>query len=84
MFFGKVKENQIWKIYDIRYYVSGKQIIVYTYYFIESAIIEHKYYGTNINDHYTSHILNEDDDAFDYQFEKWGLEKVLPDKPFED
>ena len=78
---GDVKTIKPGKISAISSYVSKKQSIVYTYACIESARIKHYNSDKNINDHYSSHNWNEDDDSFYWQLEKWGLGKLFWDEP---
>ena len=70
---GDVKKNQIWERSAISSDISEKQIIVYTYACIESAIIEQCHSDKNIYGNCSSHTLNEEDDAFDHQLEKSGV-----------
>ena len=65
------------KISSISSYVSEKQSIVYTSACIESDIIEQYYSDKKLNDNCSSHTWNEEDDDFDQQFKKWGVEKVF-------
>ena len=57
--------------------VSEKQIIVYTYACIESAIIEKYHSDKQLNENCSSHTWNEEDDTFDHQLEKWGVDRVF-------
>ena len=57
--------------------VSKKQGIVYTSAYIGSAIIEQYYSYKQLYDNCSSHTWNEEDDAFDHQLDKWGVERVF-------
>ena len=74
---GDVKTIKYGKISAISSDVSEKQSIVYTPACIESARIERYHYEKQLNEMFSSHTWNEDDDAFDNQLEKWGVEKVF-------
>ena len=41
----------------------------------KSTKFEQYHSDTNLNDHSTSNIRNEDDDDFDHQLEKWGCKR---------
>ena len=77
LFWGYVKTIKSGEISAIRSDVSQKQIIVYTYACIESAIIEQYNYEKQLDDNSSSHTWNEEDDDFDKQLEKWGAEKCF-------
>ena len=57
--------------------VSDKHSIVYTSACIESAIIQNIVQTNNLMKKNSSHTWNEEDDAFDNQFEKWGVVKII-------
>ena len=40
-------------------------------------MIEQYHYYKQLNDNFLIHTWNEEDDAFDQQLEKWGVEKVF-------
>ena len=65
------------KRFDISSDVSEKYIIVYTSAYIESARIEQYHSDKQLNDDFSSHTCNEEDDVFDHQLEKWGVEKLF-------
>ena len=72
---GDVNTIKYGKISSFSSDVSEKQSIVYTSAYIESDRNE-KYHSENCS----SHTWNEDDDAFDQQLEKWGMEKLFSDQ----
>ena len=72
---GDAKTIKFGKIYAIISDLSDKQSIVYTYSYIESAIIEQYHYDKQLNDNCSSHTWYADGDDFDKQLEKWGVEK---------
>ena len=74
---GYVKTIKSGKISAIISDVPEKQSIVYTSACIESARIELYHSDKQFNDNCSSHTWNEEDDAFDHQLEKWGMEKVF-------
>ena len=76
---GDVKTIKYGKISAISSDVSDKQIIVYTSVCIESDRIVQYHSDKKLNDKFSSHTWNEEDDAFDHQLEKWGVEKVFSD-----
>ena len=57
--------------------VSEKQSIVYTSACIESARIEKYQADKKLYDNISIHSWNEQDDAFDQQLDKWGLDRVF-------
>ena len=57
--------------------VSEKQSIVYKSACIESARTEQYHSDKIINENCPSHTWNEEDDAFDQQLEKYGVEKYF-------
>ena len=74
---GDVKTNKSGKRSASISGVSEKQIIVYTYACIESYIFEQYHSNKQLNIDCSSDTRNEDDDYFDQQLEKWGMEKVF-------
>ena len=74
---GDVKTIKSGKRSDISSDVSEKYIIVYTSTCIESAKIEKHHYEKQLNDNCSSFAWNEEDDAFGFQLEKLGVEKVF-------
>ena len=58
--------------------ISEKQIIVYTSACIEEARIGRTLSHTDSNDGSHSHTWNDEDQAFDYQLDQWGVEKLFP------
>ena len=74
---GEVNTIKSGKISAIRSDVSDKQSIVYTSICIESAITDQYNYDKQLNYNCSSHTWNEQDDAFDYQLDKWGVERVF-------
>ena len=71
------KQLNLGKISAISSDVSEKQSIVYTSNCIESAIIEKYHSEKQLNENCLSHTRNEEDGVFDYQLEKWGVEKLF-------
>ena len=65
------------KIFDISSDVSDKQSIVYTSACIESAIIEQYHSNKQLYDNCSSRTWNEEDDVFDNQLDKWGVDRVF-------
>ena len=57
--------------------VSEKQSIVYTSTCIESDRIDQYHSDKQLNDNFSSHTWNEEDDEFDHQLDKWGMERVF-------
>ena len=76
-YWGDVKTIKSGKRSAISSDVSEKQSIFYTSACIESATIEQYHSDKQLNDNCSSHTCNEEDDAFDHQVEKWGVEKVF-------
>ena len=74
---GDAKTIKSGKRYSISSDVSEKQRIVYTSACIGSARIEQYHSGKQLNDNCSGHTWNEEDDAFDHQLDKWGLERVF-------
>ena len=60
--------------------VLEEQSIVYTYTCIESAIIEQYHSDKQLNDKFSSHIWNEQDDTFGKQLEQWSVDKLFSDQ----
>ena len=61
-------------------YISEKHIILYTSAFIEEARIGRYLSHTNTNNGSHSHTWNDEDQAFDYQLDQWGVEKLVPNE----
>ena len=78
---GDIKIIKSGKISAISSDVWEKQSIVYTSACIESTRIKQYHSDKNLNYYCSSHTWNEEDDAFDQQLEKWGVEKVISDQP---
>ena len=57
--------------------ISEKQSIMYTSACIEEARIGGSVSDTDTNNGSHSHTCNDDDQAFDYQLDQWGVEKLL-------
>ena len=57
--------------------ISEKQINVYTYYCIEESRIGRTLSHTYNKDGSNSHSWNDEDHAFNYQLDQWGLEKLF-------
>ena len=74
---GDVKTIKYGERYAISSDVSEKQSIVYTSACIESARIEQYQSDKQIYENCSSHTWNEEDDAFDHQLDKWGVERVF-------
>ena len=74
---GDAKTIKSGKVYAISGDVSQKQSIIYASACIELDRIEQYHYDKQLNDNCSSHTWNEEDDAFDNQLEKWGVEKVF-------
>ena len=74
---GDVKTIKHGKISAISSDVSEKQSFVYTYACIESARIEQYQSDKQLYENFSSHTWNEEDDAFDCQLDKWGVERVF-------
>ena len=74
---GDLKTIKSGKISAISSDVSEKQIIVYTSACIESARIEQYNSDKQLNENFSSHTWNEEDDAFNHQLEKWGVKKLF-------
>ena len=53
---------------------------MYTYACIEAVRIGRYLSYTDTNNGSHSHTWNDDDQAFDYQLDKWGVEKLLPNQ----
>ena len=77
---GDVKKIKSEKRSAIISDVSDKQSIVYTSACIESAIVEQYHSYKELNDNFSSRTWNEEDDDFDQQLEKWGVERVFLDQ----
>ena len=71
---GDVKTIKSGKRPAISSDVSDKQSIIYTAAYIESAIFEQYQSDKQLNDNCSSHTWNEEDDAFDHQLYKWGVD----------
>ena len=71
---GDVKTIKSGKIYAISSDVSEKQSIVYTSACIESARIEQYQSDKQLYENSSIHTWNEEDDAFDHQLDKWGVD----------
>ena len=80
-FWGDVKTIKYGKISDIRSDVSDKKSIVYKSTCIESYRFGQTHSDWNLNECSTRHVWDDDNDMFDHQLEKWGLEKFIPYKP---
>ena len=76
-----VKTIKPGKISDISSDISEKHCTVYTSACIESARTEQYHSDKQLTNNCWSHTWNEDDDDFDQQLEKWGVEKVFSDQP---
>ena len=74
---GDVKTIKCGKRSVIRSDVSEKQSIVYTSACIEPARIEQYHSEKQLYDNCSSHTCNEEDDAFDHQLDKWGVDGVF-------
>ena len=74
---GDVKKIKSGKRSDISSDVLEKQSIVYTSACIESAKIEQYHSDKQLNDNFSSHTWNEEDDTFDHHLDKWGVERVF-------
>ena len=74
---GEVKTIQSGKRSPIRSDVSEKQSIVYTFACIESARIEQYHSEKQFNENCSIHTWNEEDDEFDHQLDKWGVDRVF-------
>ena len=57
--------------------ISERQSIVYTSACIEEARIGRSLSDKDTNNSSHSHTWNDDDQAFDYQLDQWGVEKLL-------
>ena len=71
---GDIKTIKSGKRSAISSDVSEKQSIVYTSACIESARIEQYHSEKQLYDNCSSHTWNEDDDTFDHQLDKWGVD----------
>ena len=71
---GDVKTIKYGKRYAIISDVPEKQSIVYTSACIESDRIEQYHSEKQLYDNCSSHTWNEEDDAFDHQLDKWGVD----------
>ena len=71
---GDVKKIKSGKRSAISSDVSEKHCIVYTSACIESSRIEQYHSDKQHYDNCSSHIWNEEDDAFDHQLDKWGVD----------
>ena len=71
---GGVKAIKSGRRYYISSDVSEKQSIVYKSACIESARIEQYHSYKQLYGNCSSHIQNEQDDTFDHQLDKWGVE----------
>ena len=74
---GDIKTIKYGKRCAISSDVSEKQSIVYTSTCIESARIEQYQSDKQIYDNFSSHTWNEEDNAFDNQLNKWGVDRVF-------
>ena len=74
---GDVKTNKSGKRSDLGSEITDKQSIVYTYARIEESSIERTFYHTDKKDGSHIHSWNDEDDAFDYQLNQWGVEKMF-------
>ena len=74
---GDVKTIKFGKRSAISSDVSEKQSIVYTSACIESAIIEQYQSDKQLYENSSSHTWNEEDDAFDHQLDKWGVDRAF-------
>ena len=60
--------------------ISEKQSIVYTSACIEEARIGRSLSHTDTNNGSHSHTWNDENQAFDYQLDQWGVEKLFPNE----
>ena len=60
--------------------ISEKQIIVYTSACIEEARIRRSLSHTDNNNGSHSHTCNDEDQAFDYKLDQWGVDKLFPNE----
>ena len=74
---GEVKTIKSRKRSGISSDVSEKQSIFYTSTCIESARIEQYHSDKHLYDNCSGHTWNEEDDAFDHQLYKWGVDRVF-------
>ena len=74
---GWCKKIKPCKRYAISSDVSEKQSIVYTSACIESYRIEKYHYDKQLNENCSSHTWNEEDDEFDHQLDKSGVQQVF-------
>ena len=74
---GDAKTIKSGKRYDISSDISEKNSIVYTSACIESSRSEQYHSDKQLNDNSSSHTWNEEDDAFDHQLDKWGVEIIF-------
>ena len=74
---GDVKTIKSWKRSAISSNVSEKLSIVYTSACIELARIEQYQPYKQLYDNTSSHTWNKEDDAFDHQLDKWGVDRVF-------
>ena len=72
-----INTNKLGKISAICSDVADKHSIVYTSAFIESARIEQYHSDKQLYENCSSHTWNEEDDAFDHQLDKWGVDRVF-------
>ena len=74
---GDVKTIKSGKISSLGSDISEKQIIVYTYCFIEEAMIGRNLYYTDSKDGSYSNSWNGKDHDFDYHLNQWGVDKLF-------
>ena len=77
---GDVKTIKPGKRSDLGSDISEKQNIVYTYVCIEEARIGRTLSHTDTINGSHSHTCNDEDQAFDYQFDQWSVEKLFPNE----
>ena len=75
---GDAKTIKYGKVYATSGDVPQKQSIVYTSACIELDRIEQYHSDKQLNEKFSSHTWNEEDDVFEHQLENWGVEKVFP------
>ena len=77
---GDFKRIKSGNISTISRNVSDKQSIVYTSAYVESGIIALSVLEFNIDERYTRHVWDNDDEVLDNTLERWGVEKIMPHK----
>ena len=76
---GDVKKIKSGKRSALGSDISGRQIIVYTSACIEEARIGKSVPHKDTNNGSHIHTCNDEDQAFNYQLDQWGVEKLFPD-----